>query len=361
MRNANDLEHKASQWLILSESPDFTPDQRQALEAWLEDDLKNRIAFARVSTTWRRAGRLKDIRPLHGADNPDLLRDRHLLPSLPRFAAAAQSAPTAGRRIFGLAATIAGVVIVAIGLAASAGVSYATSGWEHYSTGVGGYEHFPLPDGTSVQLNTDTELLVRLSSAGRDFKLLRGEALIHVARDERRPFRLASGYSVIETAGAEFDVRRQDGEPGRNLEMVVHSGRVIAEYSDLLRQLGLRRTPPPASVVLAGYSATVTPTAVRVAWIDPSDVVRRTTWTKGLLSFRGETLAEAVHEFNLYNRKKIVIAERAIYSRRVGGGFQATDPESFVAALQAIMGVDATTTGGEEGPGYGTVRLGMAR
>ena len=67
-------------------------------------------------------------------------------------------------------------------------------------------------------------------------------------------------------------------------------------------------------------------------------------WTSGRLQFRGETLGEAVTEFNRYNRRQLRIADAALAQLRVGGTFSATDPDSFAAALASAfkLRVDAS-------------------
>jgi hypothetical protein len=57
------------------------------------------------------------------------------------------------------------------------------------------------------------------------------------------------------------------------------------------------------------------------------------------LSYQGETLAQAVSELNRHNNhRRLVIADREIADVKLSGRFDATDPESFVAAL-APLGV----------------------
>jgi transmembrane sensor len=45
----------------------------------------------------------------------------------------------------------------------------------------------------------------------------------------------------------------------------------------------------------------------------------------------------AVDEFNRYNRRKLQLADPALAALRVGGTFNATDPESFAAALASAF------------------------
>ena len=52
----------------------------------------------------------------------------------------------------------------------------------------------------------------------------------------------------------------------------------------------------------------------------------------------GETLDDAVQEFNRYNQRQIRIADRSIVDFKVGGNFRTTDVDSFTAALQHNFG-----------------------
>jgi transmembrane sensor len=194
------------------------------------------------------------------------------------------------------------------------------AGWHAYSTGIGGFEHIHLSDGSSVRLNTNSELRVHLTSSRRQIRLVRGEALIQVARDERL---------------------------------------AIGSTADRLR-IGFWWGLSPGRRLLAGDTAIIQPGSLRVATSAPDDVSRKLAWTVGMLSFTGETLVEVTAEFNRYNRRKLVVDDPAITNRRIGGAFQATDPDSFIAALAKGMGIRAASFN-EEGSDDGIVRLSRAQ
>ena len=59
-------------------------------------------------------------------------------------------------------------------------------------------------------------------------------------------------------------------------------------------------------------------------------------WADGWLTYEDKTIAEVASEFNRRNRVKIVVEDAAIAGRRLAFfRGSATDPESFVAALEA--------------------------
>jgi transmembrane sensor len=331
---------------VRSDSGEFSQDEKAQLDEWLKQDVRHRVAFTRATRGWERADRLSRVRPLKGEADPDLLLTLDL-------ATAASGEPSESRRphvirvVFG-SALAAAVCLIFVAL----WYHLDSMGWEPYATGIGGLEHIPLPDGVSVHLNTDTAVAV--SPARHEVRVTRGEALIDVPKDAAHPVKIIAGTRELQTSGSRFDVRLRDPN---DVELVVDSGRVDVRT--------LRSAFQPASraadIVSAGYIARMHPGMIHVAWIAPDELARKTTWLAGLLSFHGETLADAVSEFNRYNRKQIEISDPSIAKRQVGGVFQATDPDSFVEALHVAIGVDAVTIGGGSGWGYGKLRLSKAR
>jgi transmembrane sensor len=108
--------------------------------------------------------------------------------------------------------------------------------------------------------------------------------------------------------------------------------------------------PASVSTLSAGETVTISAKRVHVEKVAEADVTRKLSWTEGRLWFDRETLSNVVAEFNRYNRRQLVIADPAIADLRIGGGFEATDPESFVAALERTVGVRAfpSSPGGSE-------------
>jgi transmembrane sensor len=101
------------------------------------------------------------------------------------------------------------------------------------------------------------------------------------------------------------------------------------------------------SPIAAGQSVVVSSDRMSVSEVTPQLIERRLAWTAGRLEFRGETLAEAVAEFNRYNTRQIRLADAALGSLRVGGNFKATDPESFAAALASAFNLHIEPAGAD--------------
>ena len=82
----------------------------------------------------------------------------------------------------------------------------------------------------------------------------------------------------------------------------------------------------------------VTPALSSLSELDAGAVAA---WQKGQLQFNGESLADAVAEYNRYLARPIEITDTSIRTIRLGGRFSTTDPAEFCRALDQIYGVSA--------------------
>jgi transmembrane sensor len=210
-----------------------------------------------------------------------------------------------------------------------------------------------LNDGTTVDLNTNTALETRLSGARRDIRLMRGEALFHVAHDSTRPFYVTAGTTIVRAVGTSFSVRIRDSD---HVDVLVAEGRV-AVGPPSTHDLDRPTLFPTASTVGAGESASVQGGSLAVKRLLQQEVNRKLAWTARHLAFRGETLEAAVEEFNRYNQRQLTIGDGSIREVRVGGIFMTTDPQSFMAALRRPFGIRAVTPQTTAAQRNGDIRL----
>jgi transmembrane sensor len=336
MTRATDIEQRASEWIIRSEGGNFTEKMRAELEHWLQEP-RNRVTFLRIKEAWRRASRIRSARPLDGNVDPDLLKG----PDLTLRPGDTNSGPGT-RWPFRVAAGAALTLIIYL-LSLVAWIVLGRSDWISYTTSIGGYEHVTLADGTAIQLNTDSEIRARLTPGTREIELIRGEVLIKVAHDARRPFTVSVPNTSVRVdppgiVGAAFVLRMRGP---KDLDVAVTEGTIFLGASDRIIDVALGRSSSSHSALSAGDAASVRPEGIHLAKVALEDLNRKLSWTAGLLSFQGETLSQVTDEFNRYNRKHLVVTDPSIAGRRIGGAFQATDPDSFVSALQKWFAIRA--------------------
>lgn len=87
-----------------------------------------------------------------------------------------------------------------------------------------------LPDGSSIVLNTGTQLLLRYRPNSRDVVLLHGEATFNVEPDAARPFLVFAGARQLKVQAGEatFNVQRVTAD---RIELTVIEGQVWAPAS----------------------------------------------------------------------------------------------------------------------------------
>ena len=331
---ANDIESDAATWLIRLEG-DPSPQTRADFETWLAADPRHHAAFIRLQKTWSYADIVKRLRPLDGAIDEQILDKFGAQTPIvdPPNPKTTRKAP--------LLALAASILIAAIG----GGIWFfvARSGWEVYHTEFGGFQRVVLSDGSTALLNTDSRIRVRLGSSRREIVLEKGEALFTVAHDTRRPFDVTAGDTVVRAVGTAFSVRLRDQ---KQVDVLVTEGRVAIDPADdsLDSKLPEPVPLPMLSTLTAGETVSVKAhRQLKVQKVDDNDVTHKLAWTQGRIWFDRVTLSEAVAEFNRYNRRQLVIDDPAIAGIRVGGSFQATDLDSFIAAIKTFN-IRATAT-----------------
>jgi transmembrane sensor len=335
----NDISADAAAWLIRLEGQ-TTPQLWDEFQTWLETNKRHEAAFIRLRTAWTACDRFKLLRPADGRV------DRNLLARFPTTTTdssdpesdSAEAAETARDRID----RRRWLMFVGATAAATAGVgmlgwlSADHRRWTYFETEVGGNKRAVLAEGSLVLLNTDSRLRVRLANARRDSELIRGEAFFTIAHDKSRPFYVKAGRTLVCAMGTAFSVRIHEDH---SVEVLVASGRIAMGTTEPGSGSGapvLTDTAPQAGT---DESVFANSGSLAIRQQPPGYVARKLAWTMGNISFDGETLTEAVGEFNRYNRRHLAIADPAIARMKVGGSFEATDPESFAATLEKHFGV----------------------
>lgn len=308
----------------------LTPEQERELARWLAADPRHADAFAELGRTWALLDGARAARPRDGSEpDPALL----VRPRRPR------------RRFWA----------PAIGLAAAAAVACAVylrgpsrpgdrPAFVHQAaTAIGGQETIPLPDGSTIRLNTHSAIDVSYASGARRVRLLRGEAHFTVAKDPLRPFVVMAGKIDVQAVGTAFNVRLRP----EAVEVVVTAGRVKVDDRAAGRSLLQPRDSDAAPVLSAGERVVLraegTQPAAATA-LDPAGLERAIAWQDRRLEFSAVPLHEVVAEFNRYNRHQLVIADPQLAARKFGGIFRADGYEALVHLLEQDFGVTAQRT-----------------
>jgi transmembrane sensor len=315
MHEVETIESQATSWFARRRSGAMTAEETRALEAWLDADLRHRLAFEAVEALW---GGFEQTR-----DAPEIL-------SL-RAGARKRPAPAWWRAAAG--------VVAAVALGAGVwGVN--ASGVFHphelpnqtFRTDVGQRSTVTLPDGSVVTLNTDTVLRTKADGDRRLLYLDRGQAYFKVAHDRAHPFVVYAAGRSVTAVGTAFDVRVDKGR----FEVTLVEGKVRVEtpLPAVAKAAAVLKAAPPVETteLVAGSQFTATDAG---RWsVARADTATETAWLTGWLKFDNRPLSEVVAEIARYSDEKIVLEDPQLAAMPISGRFKAGDLDGFLKAVK---------------------------
>jgi transmembrane sensor len=345
---------EASEWFVECRAGDLDDTTRHAFDCWLRKSPEHLSAYLELSAIWNEGPLLdphgnfdRDTLIAQAAADRDTVIDwsgsRNGIDTLPTAAVAPARQGHRRPRRQRFAAIAASIL-----LAAAAALFYLqTLQAPTYATAIGEQRSLALVDGSTVELNSRSKIVVRYSSQGRNVELLQGQALFRVAKDASRPFIVKTGATLVRAVGTEFDVyQKRDGTvvtvvEGRVAILTGHAlpgPGVPSSAIDEPRRSNLEfPTVPKGQVgnilVAAGEQLTVTPKLIKIA--EHPNIATATAWTQRQLVFESASLADVADEFNRYNDRQLIVADPKLETFHVSGVFSSTDPASLIRFLRA--------------------------
>ena len=303
------VEDRAARWAIKLDSRPLSQEESAELERWLESNDRHRGALLRAEATLAYVDRAASL-AAGARPDPNSHFGRRDLGRRTLLAALASGA---------LAASLGGVMIIAP--------------WQQrINTATGEIRRVPLRDGSIATVNTESQLRVDIRKDERLIKLANGEAWFEVAHDASRPFIVEAGDVRVRAVGTAFSVRRRsDGA-----DVLVTEGKVLAWRVD---------RPSDVIPIKAGFKVHIGPNTRAAPAKAEAEIERALAWRNGEIAFDGETLGQAVEEFNRYNERKLVVEDTRLAREPLVGFFKANQPETFARAVSRMIGAKATVQG----------------
>jgi len=309
------LAQRASEWHQTLENA--SESQRAEFVAWLKQSPLHVEEYLETVYTDQvlkhlDSERLEDIEMLLAQVTPSVLP----LPGV----SAAPASPTRRPKRWIIGIGVAAMVVLCSLMLPFVGSYF--GGESEYGTALGEQRTIQLADSSTVTLNADSRIQLRLTQTHREVELLRGEALFKVAHDPGRPFTVQTKTAIVQAVGTQFNV--YDRPSGTRVSVL--EGRV--EVTPLAK-------PGVAAMesLGAGQEAQVTP-AGTIERNAKADVMKTVAWRQRRLIFDDAPLEDMVYEFNRYNQTpRLTLEGIAPRSRHYNGIFDAADPDSLAELL----------------------------
>ena len=308
--NAADIETCAVAWVRRRRFGSWNEKEQSDLEEWLAASLANRVAYWRMNAGYDRIGMLTALcRP------------------------ASEQAPKQRPLRF---ATGALGIIAALFLALSAIFAFLPQSTKIYATPIGGHRTLVLPEGSKVELDTDTVLRTKIAASGtRSIWLDKGAAYFQVKHDAARPFVVIVAGHRVTDLGTKFLIRNSNDR----LEVALVEGRARVDESGQLQNRSVVLTP--------GDVAVATSRSMSVVRTTSKELASALSWRSGVLVFKHTALADAAAELNRYNEQKIVILDPSVGRLTIDGTFPVTGVSLFARSAQEVFELHVEKRGNE--------------
>ncbi len=328
---------QAEQWFARLRSQPGDGELLAEFNQWHAASPANAVAYASVQELWSGLEALADdpelLAALHEAQ-ADIADDHQAdgdAPALPDYIAPPRPqrvTPVRPRRHgWRAVALAAGIAALALPLAWHLRPP-AASGWEDYRTGHGEQRTVALDDGSTLTLDTDTELRVRMQPHLRELQLRHGVAMFDVHHDPARPMTVALPGGRIRDIGTLFQASVED----RRAEVTLVHGSVSVE----------RDTPARAQRLSPGESLTFDGSHWISRRLDETALAELADWTDGRLSFHAATLDTVIAQLNRYGPRQVRLADPALGKLQVSGVLEIGQQDSFVLGLQRVLPLHAS-------------------
>jgi len=325
--NRGTIEDEAREWLIrLDGDISLSSEEVVALREWVGRSPAHRRELKRISGFW---------------DNANILTELAVPLNTQGIFARIGNGIFARYRL----AAAAVVVLLAIGIVFTSGEippEPDMTGNGIYGTAIGQLRTVALPDGSAIQLNTDSQVQVDYGSSIRKIRLLRGESLFEVTPDAGKPFEVYADGNIIRAVGTAFSVQLAEDV----VKVTVAEGKVeLMKVKNQTTVSGDNIPPDIQSVterlgfLKQGQSAVLRHTINQLHTLADQELEQQLSWRHGFLSFSGESLKDVVREINRYTPITIEIADPALDTLPVGGRFRVDNLEAMLEVLETSFSI----------------------
>jgi transmembrane sensor len=317
---------EAADWLARRDAG-LSPVEEAEFKAWQASDPRHAEAISELTAAWT-----KITRPGATGRSASVLRGLRVRAQQRR------------RRHFAMGLAAACVALVAGNFVWTPVLPVPQPAAMEPSTVVVRPDRRTLQDGTVVDANAGTDLVVAFTAQRRSVTLVAGEAHFAVAKDPARPFVVTVGGVEVRAIGTEFAVRFR----GEEVAVVVTEGEVaVARGVAGGETAAAAQVTAPVHVSAGGKVVVPAAEAAlpRQETISPGEIEASLAWRGKRVELTGTRLAEVVALFNRQNDVQLTLGDPALANLRVSGIYWLDDPEGFARLMTASFEVRTEAAG----------------
>jgi len=306
-------EEQASLWAARLDGGALSPADRAELDAWLAADSGHAALLARYT----------DLSAELDLAVPELAA----VGLLPRATAPGHGTTWAPWKLAlgGLAAAV---------LVAGLWIARSVPRPEAISAPAGERRTFTLADGSRVELNANTSVLVENGRGERRVRLANGEAFFEVSKDKTRPFIVETPAGSVRVTGTKFSVLT---ESPSQLDVTVLEGSVQVRH-------GADAATQAAGFVKLSHGDQLVTEAdggIRLNALSDDDLEDALAWRQGQIVCNGLTLSTVLARFAHYHGK-VITATPGAAALHPGSRYNLENLEAFLADLPRGVKAHAT-------------------
>jgi len=326
---------EAAEWHVTLQDPELGEAELHAWSRWMEASPENARAFDDIGRLWEAAGQLDDDAVTRARADAAAQAVEAPAGRPGGMPAGSPGAPRrrARRAAFGWAAGLAAVLVVACTAWLLGRQPPVAFDERVVSTAIGERRQLQLGDGSTVDLDAASEVVVRFNRDARGVTLLRGRAYFDVAHDPGREFTVVAGDVTSRAVGTAFAVaRRDDG----SITVTVTQGRVRVESP---------ASPGRSSLLEAGSDQRIAYTPGR-GLEGPHDLNAgfATAWRTGTVVYQSEPLSRVIDDLNRHSRRPIRLLDPSLAAVEVTGLWQLGDIDAWIEGLAKSLQLDVVHT-----------------
>ncbi len=304
---------EAIRWMVLLQSGEAGPAERQRFDAWLERDERHRAAWLHLNGPV--ADVLAPVRAFH-PHAPD------------RAQAMAQALAQAKTRLQRRRRVLRGALALGGAGAGTAALLQRFDPLQHtfadVHTATGQRRHFALADGSTLLLNARSAADVQFTHERRQVTLRAGALIADVLPGRQRPFCLVSAHGEVQPLDA--------GRPARLLVRQQAQGSLVAALDQALR-ITPRQGPPVE--LPSGGTASLTAQGMRPA---TEEAVAAAAWESGRVTVYDRPLGEVIDALRAY-RAGFLRIDPAAAALKVYGSYPLDDTDEALRSIAETLPV----------------------